>query len=54
MLLSDIFPIPVLVSLGVVVAILVGSVVLSIVLPKKESEEAPALEDPSTKEETKK
>jgi tellurite resistance protein TerC len=54
MILSDIFPIPVLVSLGVVLAILVGSVILSIVLPKKEAEEAPASENPSTKEERKK
>jgi tellurite resistance protein TerC len=53
MILGDIFPIPVLVSLGVVVAILIGSVILSIVLPKKEAEEAPASENPSTKEERK-
>ncbi len=53
MLLSDIFPIPALVSLGVVVAILVGSVILSIVLPKKEAEKAPASENPSPKVERK-
>ncbi len=47
------FEIPVLVSLGVVVAILVGSVVLSLVLPKKKAEEAPASDNPSTKEEKK-
>jgi len=52
MLLTDVFPIPVLISLGVVVAILVGSVILSVVLPKKE--ETPALENPAEKEETKK
>ena len=46
------FEIPVLVSLGVVVAILAGSVILSVVLPKKE--EAPALDNPVGKEETKK
>jgi len=54
MLLTDVFPIPVLISLGVVVAILVGSVILSIILPKKESEETPALENPAEKEGTKK
>ena len=53
MLLSDVFEIPVLISLGVVVAILVGSVLLSIFLPKKESAEAPAL-DSSTENEGKK
>jgi tellurite resistance protein TerC len=37
MLLSDVFPIPVSISLGVVIAILAGSVTLSIVRPKKES-----------------
>jgi len=52
MLLTDVFPIPVLISLGVVVAILVGSVILSVVLPKKE--ETPALENPAEKEGTKK
>lgn len=52
MLLSDVFPIPVLISLGVVIAILGGSVVLSIVLPKKEK--TPALENPAEKEKTKK
>jgi len=54
MLLTDVFPIPVLISLGVVVAILVGSVILSIVLPKKEEAETPALENPAEKEGTKK
>jgi tellurite resistance protein TerC len=52
MLLTDVFPIPVLISLGVVVAILVGSVILSVVLPKKE--ERPALANPAKKEKTKK
>ncbi|MCJ7425970.1 MAG: TerC family protein [Dehalococcoidales bacterium] len=52
MLLSDVFPIPVLISLGVVIAILGGSVVLSIVLPKKEK--TPALENPAEKEKPKK
>ncbi|MCX6011102.1 MAG: TerC family protein [Chloroflexi bacterium] len=52
MLLTDVFPIPVLISLGVVIAILAGSVVLSLLLPKKE--ETPALENPSEKEKTKK
>jgi len=52
MLLTDVFPIPVLISLGVVIAILGGSVVLSIVLPKKEK--TPALENPAEKEKTKK
>jgi tellurite resistance protein TerC len=52
MLLTDVFPIPVLISLGVVVAILVGSVILSVVLPKKE-EAAPALENPPKKEKKK-
>jgi tellurite resistance protein TerC len=42
------YRLPVTVSLGVVIAILVGSVILSIVLPKKE--EAPALENPLKKE----
>jgi hypothetical protein len=54
MLLTDVFPIPVLISLGVVVAILAGSVVLSIILPKKESAERPALANPAKKEKTKK
>ncbi len=40
MLLSDVFEMPVLISLGVVLTILVGSVILSIVLPKKEPAEA--------------
>jgi tellurite resistance protein TerC len=53
MLLTDIFPIPVLVSLGVIIAILAGSVILSIVLPKKKAIEAPASGNPSTKEESK-
>jgi len=47
------FEIPVLVSLGVVVAILAVSVILSIFLPKKEAEEAPTSENPSKKEERK-
>lgn len=47
MLLTDVFPIPVTISLGVVVAILVGSVLASIILPKKE--ETPALENPPKK-----
>jgi len=51
MLLSDVFEIPVLASLGVVIAILAGSVVLSLLLPKKET---PALENPAEKEKTKK
>ena len=42
MLLSDVFEMPVLISLGVVLTILAGSVILSIVLPKKESAEEPA------------
>jgi hypothetical protein len=54
MLLTDVFPIPVLISLGVVVAILVGSVLASIILPKKESAETPALANPAKKEKTKK
>jgi tellurite resistance protein TerC len=54
MILSDIFPIPVLVSLAVIVVVLAGSVILSIVLPKKKAEEAPASENRSTKEERKK
>jgi tellurite resistance protein TerC len=37
MLLSDIFEIPVLISLAVVLTILAGSIILSIVLPKKAS-----------------
>lgn len=41
MLLSDIFPIPVLVSLGVIIAILGGSVLLSVLLPKKDEEKKP-------------
>lgn len=57
-ILPDIFGIPfempVLASLGVVIAILVGSVILSLILPKKESAEAPASANPSEKEETKK
>ena len=54
MLLTDVFPIPVLISLGVVVTILVGSVLASIILPKKESAETPALANPAKKEKTKK
>jgi len=42
------YQLPVVISLGVVIAILVGSVVASIILPKKE--EAPALENPPKKE----
>jgi tellurite resistance protein TerC len=53
MLLTDIFPIPVLVSLGVIVAILACSVILSLVLPKNKAEKAPVSENPSTKEERK-
>jgi tellurite resistance protein TerC len=53
MILSDIFPIPVLVSLAVIVVVLAGSVMLSIVLPKKEAEKVPASENRSTKEERK-
>ncbi|MFH1382850.1 MAG: TerC family protein [Chloroflexota bacterium] len=52
MLLTDVYRIPVLVSLGVVIAILAGSVVLSILIPKKGVENAPA--DSAGKEETKK
>jgi len=52
MLLTDVFRIPVPISLGVVVAILVGSIILSIVIPKKESKEASA--NPDKKEKTKK
>jgi tellurite resistance protein TerC len=36
-LISDIFEIPVLVSLGIVLLVLAGSVILSLVIPKKES-----------------
>ena len=36
-LLSDVYEIPVLISLGIVLAILVSSVILSLVLPRKES-----------------
>ena len=43
-----------LISLGVVVAILVGSVILSVVLPKKEETSASALEEPAKEEKTKK
>jgi tellurite resistance protein TerC len=53
MLLSDVFEMPVLISLGVVLMILAGSIILSIALPKKESAEAPASENPTEKEETK-
>jgi len=45
------YQLPVTVSLGVVVAILAGSVVLSVVMPKKE--EAPALWNPPKKEKKK-
>jgi len=37
MLLSDVIEIPVLVSLGVVLIILAGSIILSLVIPKKET-----------------
>ena len=37
MLLSDIFEIPVLISLAVILTILAGSIILSLVLPRKES-----------------
>jgi tellurite resistance protein TerC len=40
MLLSDVIDIPVLVSLGVVLIILAGSVILSLVIPGKETESA--------------
>jgi tellurite resistance protein TerC len=36
-LLSDVYEIPVLISLGIVLAILAGSVILSLVIPRKES-----------------
>ena len=36
-LLSDVYEIPVLISLGIVLAILASSIILSLVLPKKES-----------------
>ena len=48
------YQIPVVISLGVVLAILVGSVVASVILPKKESGETPALANPAKKERTKK
>ena len=38
MLLSDIFEIPTLISLGVVLLILVGSIILSITIPQKKAE----------------
>jgi tellurite resistance protein TerC len=47
------FEIPVLVSLGVVLAILAGSVILSIAFPKKEAGKVPASEDTSAKKEKK-
>ena len=37
------YELPVVISLGVVIAILAGSIILSIALPKKESAEAPTL-----------
>jgi hypothetical protein len=43
----------VLVSLGVVLAILAGSVILSIVFPKKEAGKVPASDGPSAKKEKK-
>ncbi|MBI4283929.1 MAG: TerC family protein [Chloroflexi bacterium] len=54
MLLSDVFEIPALISLGVVMAILAGSVILSIALPKKESAEALASANSSERDEAKK
>lgn len=45
MLVSDIFEIPVLVSLGVILAILAGAVILSLTIPPKKSEELPVEKD---------
>jgi len=49
MLLIDVYKIPVLISLGVVLAILAGSIILSILLPKK-VEEKPDSANPSENE----
>ncbi len=43
MLIADWLPIPVLITLGVVLAILAGSVILSVLLPKKKEAEAPGV-----------
>ena len=53
MLLVDVYPIPVLISLAVVGSLLFGSILLSILLPKKEPAEASALMNPSEEEERK-
>jgi tellurite resistance protein TerC len=53
MLVSDIFEIPVLVSLGVILAILAGSVILSVSIPEKQAE-LPAQNNPPENEEQKK
>ena len=52
LLLVDLIHIPALLSLAIVGLLLLGSVLLSIVVPKKDSEEAKATADPP--EETKK
>lgn len=48
------FELPTLVSLGVVLALLVGSVLLSIIIPKKEAVEAPVTANTAEKAEMKK
>ncbi len=45
MLLVDVYKIPTLVSLGVVFTLILGSILASILLPKKESDGAPAASD---------
>jgi len=54
MLIIDVYKMPTLISLGVVFALLIGSVLLSIFLPKKKSEESPAPVHPGDEEEAKK
>jgi tellurite resistance protein TerC len=54
MLIADFYKMPTLVSLGVVLAILVGSIILSVALPKKKPEETPASANPFQEEATKK
>jgi len=50
MLLVDVYQIPTLVSLGVVFALILGSILASVIFPKKEIEEIPSTENPSEKE----
>ena len=46
MLLADIYKVPITLSLGVIALVLIASVVLSLVFPKKASAHDPVIHDP--------